>query len=62
MEKLPYKLESMTAGSDFLPFLLNDVPSGKSAHLFTLSVFNFLLIRVYPRRRADRGRREKNRA
>jgi len=28
MEKLPYKLESMTAGSDFLPFLLNDVPSG----------------------------------
>ncbi|KAI8576510.1 hypothetical protein K450DRAFT_256500 [Umbelopsis ramanniana AG] len=28
LERLPYKLESMTAGSDFLPFLLNDVPSG----------------------------------
>jgi Zn-dependent M28 family amino/carboxypeptidase len=28
LEKLPYKLESMTAGSDFLPFLLNDIPSG----------------------------------
>jgi hypothetical protein len=29
LEELPYKLESMTAGSDFLPFLLNDVPSGE---------------------------------
>ncbi|CAO3673773.1 unnamed protein product [Umbelopsis ramanniana] len=28
LEGLPFKLESMTAGSDFLPFLLNDVPSG----------------------------------
>ncbi|KAJ2955727.1 hypothetical protein NQZ79_g8316 [Umbelopsis isabellina] len=28
MEKLPYKITSMTAGSDFLPFLLNDIPSG----------------------------------